>query len=114
MVDTVSAITRSRIMASIKGKDTTPEIMLRKALSVKGYKYRKNYHIGRKTIDIAFVGRKVAVLVDGCFWHGCPRHHKLPKSNLEYWKMKIMANVKRDSITDYELKAEGWHVIRIW
>lgn len=113
-MDTVSAATRSRIMASIRGRDTHPEIVLRRALSIKGYRYRKNYRIGRKAIDIAFVRKKVAVFVDGCFWHGCRLHAKRPKSNLRYWNAKIRANVKRDKITDSELKGDGWHVIRVW
>ncbi len=114
MTDTVPAVERSRIMSRIKGKDTNPELILCKMLSAKGYKYRKNYAVGRKTIDIAFIHEKVAILVDGCFWHGCSLHAKTPKSNVKYWKAKIEANVKRDKITEIELKSKGWRVIRMW
>ena len=114
MTDTVSVATRSRIMASIKGKDTVPEMALRKALSVRGYRYRVNYRIGRRTIDIAFPRKKVAVYIDGCFWHGCPKCYKKPKSNTAYWSKKIEANKSRDIESNKNLRKLGWRVTRVW
>ncbi len=114
MVDKFSKEIRSRIMSHIRGRDTQPELSIRKALYAHGRRYRKNYRIGRKTIDIAFVGPKIAVFVDGCFWHGCPSHGNRPKSNLRYWNAKINANVARDRTTNSELRSEGWKVIRVW
>ncbi|MDE1768774.1 MAG: very short patch repair endonuclease [Candidatus Micrarchaeota archaeon] len=113
-MDTVSVKTRSRIMASIKSKDTKPEIALCKILSSKGYRYKKNYRMGRKTIDIAFVNKKVAVFVDGCFWHGCNIHANKPKSNTKYWEAKLKANILRDKISNKELRKLGWVVVRVW
>ena len=101
-------------MSRIRGRDTKPELILRTALWKKGYRCRKNYRIGKKTIDVAFVGRKVAVFVDGCFWHSCKLHAKSPKSNLEYWNAKIRANMRRDKVTNSELKRNDWQVIRVW
>jgi DNA mismatch endonuclease (patch repair protein) len=114
MPDKFSKATRSRIMAAVRGKDTKPEVMVRQALSAKGYKYKKNYRLGKKTIDIALPKRKVAILVDGCFWHGCPSCYKEPKSNKAYWRHKIDANIHRDKITNRELRRAGWKVIRLW
>ncbi len=101
-------------MAAVKGKDTSPEIEVRRALFSEGYRYRKNYRIGRKTIDIAFPKKRVAVLIDGCFWHGCPSCYKAPKSNKKYWKSKIETNILRDERTDKELELAGWRSIRLW
>lgn len=114
MVDSFSKKVRSRIMSKIRGKDTGPELKLRKLLFSRGYRYRKNYRIGRKTIDIAFITKKIAVLIDGCFWHGCPKCYKKPKSNVTYWDQKINSNIRRDKITNLNLKTDGWRVIRIW
>jgi DNA mismatch endonuclease (patch repair protein) len=63
---------------------------------------------------VAFVGRQVAVFVDGCFWHGCPEHGTWPKQNAEFWRHKIVANQERDRDTDARLRAHGWVVVRIW
>ncbi len=98
--------------------DTKPEIRLRKALweaGIRGYRkhYTWNFHFP-KSIDIAFPGKKVAVFVDGCFWHQCPEHGTLPKSNKRYWKRKLGANVERDAITTNSLELSGWNVLRFW
>lgn len=68
----------------------------------------------RRTADLVFGRAKVVVFLDGCFWHGCPEHFKLPSSHVEYWTAKIGGNVRRDRSTDQELVAAGWQVIRIW
>lgn len=114
MADRFSKSVRSRIMASVKGKDTKPEIKLRKILFSKSLRYRKNYRIGSKIADIAFTRNKVAVFVDGCFWHGCPTCYVEPKSNKGYWIPKIRNNKIRDRKGTTELKGLGWKVVRVW
>jgi DNA mismatch endonuclease, patch repair protein len=112
MVDKITKEKRSKIMAAIHSKDTKPELSLRKALWVRGLRYRIQY--GKEKIDIAFPSQKIAVLVDGCFWHGCPLHSHLPKSNEEYWVPKLKKNIERDHAKNQRLEAEGWTVLRFW
>jgi len=81
-------------------------------LSAAGLKYRLHY--GKYKIDMAFPRQKIAVFVDGCFWHGCLKHGHLPKSNKKYWLPKIAKNIKRDKKINQKLKGENWKVIRIW
>jgi DNA mismatch endonuclease (patch repair protein) len=68
----------------------------------------------RRVADFAFIGARVAVFVDGCFWHGCPVHATWPKNNAEFWRAKILANQQRDLDTNARLRAEGWEVVRVW
>ncbi len=68
----------------------------------------------RRTADLVFVRAKVAVFVDGCFWHGCPEHHRPAKRNIEFWQTKIDGNIARDADTDTRLKQAGWRVVRVW
>ena len=112
MVDKFSREQRSRIMSSIRSRDTRPETALRKALWAKGLRYRKYY--GPEKIDIAFPSKKLAIFVDGCFWHGCPIHSHMPKSNEAYWRPKLQKNIERDRIKENRLSQNGWHVIRFW
>jgi DNA mismatch endonuclease (patch repair protein) len=112
MVDKITKEKRSKIMAAIHSKDTKPELSLRKALWVRGLRYRLQY--GKEKIDIAFPSQKIAVLVDGCFWHGCPLHSHIPKSNEEYWVPKLKKNIERDHAKNQRLEAEGWTVLRFW
>jgi len=114
MADVFSKKVRSRIMSSIRGKNTKPERILRRILSSKGLRYRLHYKVGNKSIDIAMPGKRLAIFVDGCFWHGCPKHCRLPKSNKSYWLPKIRRNKERDEETDGVLKKTNWRVIRIW
>ncbi|MFD9877146.1 very short patch repair endonuclease [[Kitasatospora] papulosa] len=98
-------------------RDTAPEVAVRKLLHASGYRYRVNErvpHMSRRTIDIAFTRAKVAVFLDGCFWHGCPEHATQPKSNAEWWRQKLDKNMARDSETTAHLVAEGWSVLRFW
>lgn len=98
-------------------RDTEPELRLRRALYSKGLRYRLGHRVptlGRRTIDIAFLGLKVAVFVDGCFWHACPDHATWPKNNAEWWRAKLAKNVARDRETDAVLEHLGWKVIRVW
>lgn len=98
-------------------RDTKPEVLLRKALTKRGLRYRIDYApVGevRSKADIAFVGIKLAVFVHGCFWHGCPEHHRPTKSNTKWWADKIGANQRRDQETAIALEAAGWTVERVW
>lgn len=112
MPDKFSKETRSKIMRAIKSKHTTPEMFLRKALFSKGYRYRLHY--GKEKIDIAFPKKKIGVFVDGCFWHMCPKHGHLPKSNKRYWGPKLKKNVTRAKEKDKRLKKAGWKVVHVW
>lgn len=107
---------RSKIMRSIGSEDTKPEITLRKALWNLGLRYRKNYKgiIGKP--DIAFIGKKIAVFIDGEFWHGYNWEDKKQKikSNKDYWVKKIEGNIARDKKYNKDLEEKGWMVIRFW
>ena len=116
MPDKFSAKTRSRIMSSIHGKDTKPEMLLRKALHKRGFRYslRSYFPEIRCHPDMVMDSRGTVIFVDGCYWHKCPKCYKEPKSNREYWIPKIERNVQRDRAQDIYLKNNGWKVIRIW
>lgn len=98
--------------------DTKPELRLRSALHRRGHRYRKDLLLRldgvRVRPDVVFTRCKVAVFVDGCFWHGCPDHQHIPKSNHEYWVPKLAANVERDRTVNRALTSQGWRVVRIW
>lgn len=104
-------------MSVARRRDTAPEVALRRALFARGLRYRVAYPVPgqrRRTIDVAFTRAKVAVFVDGCFWHGCPEHGTKPRSNSGWWQEKLAANAARDADTDRVLDALGWTVVRIW
>lgn len=103
-------------MSLQRERDTACEVALRQALWRLGYRYRKHYRLPgmRREIDIALLGARVAVLVDGCFWHACPEHGTIPRRNREWWQGKLNANVARDRDTDARLRSLGWTVIRLW
>lgn len=113
MTDVLTESQRSFCMAQIKGKNTKPEIVLRKALWSKGYRYRLKSKLAGKP-DIVFPQRKIAIFVDGCFWHKCPEHYIAPKQNSDFWEKKISGNVKRDQKVNRQLERSGWTVIRVW
>lgn len=96
--------------------NTEPEMALRRELWRRGLRYRVDRSVvgRRRRVDIVFAGPKVAVFVDGCFWHGCPQHATYPKNNSEWWLQKLRANIERDRDTDRQLEANGWTVVRIW
>lgn len=102
-------------MSRIRLKDTKPEKALRKALWASGLRYRIN---GFSSLpgkpDIVFPKQKIAIFVDGCFWHGCPIHGHIPKSREEYWEPKIERNKKRDIESNAKLSEMDWHVMRVW
>ena len=106
-------------MRSNRRADTKPEVSLRSLLHRSGLRFRKDFRIqlpsGRRVhADIAFTRTKTAVFVDGCFWHCCPEHGTIPKSNQEYWVPKLKQNVDRDRATNRELIEAGWKVLRFW
>lgn len=98
--------------------DTKPEVALRSELHRRGLRFRKDLLIRaggvRVRPDVVFTRRRVAVFVDGCFWHGCPLHGSIPKTNLDYWEPKLAANVRRDRRVDEALRDSGWSVLRVW
>jgi len=97
-------------------RDTAPELALRRELWRRGLRYRVDVAPirGRRRADVVFTRDRVAVYVDGCFWHRCPLHATTPRSNQEWWTAKLDANVARDRATDEELSAVGWTVVRVW
>jgi DNA mismatch endonuclease, patch repair protein len=104
-------------MARVGRRDTKPEIALRMELHRRGHRFRVDRAVltdRRRRVDIVFGPSKVAVFVDGCFWHGCPEHATWPRSNAAYWREKIETNRLRDRDTDRLLAEAGWLVIRVW
>ena len=103
-------------MAAIKGKDTKPEMIVRKYLFSRGLRFRVNNRKLAGSPDIVLKKYKTVVFVDGCFWHGhegC-KYFRLPKSNVDFWRHKIAMNIARDYANNVDLKLAGWRVIRIW
>jgi DNA mismatch endonuclease, patch repair protein len=110
---------RAANMRAIRRTGTKPELALRSALHRQGYRCRKDYRLDlaegkRVRPDIAFTARRVAVFVDGCFWHACPEHGSKPANNVWYWEPKLRRNVERDRAADAALAAAGWEVVRVW
>lgn len=104
-------------MQSNRGRDTTPELAVRRRLHALGLRYRVSIRpIGnvRRTADIVFTRAKVAVFIDGCFWHGCPVHYSAPARNADFWLAKRLRNQERDAETDSTLAAHDWQAIRVW
>jgi DNA mismatch endonuclease (patch repair protein) len=97
-------------------RDTKPELAIRRAVWRSGLRYLVDIAPipGRRRADLVFTRAKVAVYVDGCFWHSCPLHATIPKSNREWWTEKLAANVARDRNTDAVLAERGWTVVRVW
>ena len=114
-MDTFSKIERSRIMASVKSANNkSTELRFLSILKEKGITgWRRNYSVTGRP-DFVFPRLKVAVFIDGCFWHSCPKHCRLPASNKDYWNRKIERNRIRDKKTSKALREKGWTVIRIW
>lgn len=113
-MDLKSKKQRSFNMSQIRSRNTKPELRLRKILYASGIKgYRISYDLPGKP-DIVFPGKKVAVFVDGCQWHKCPRHFVRPKSNVVFWDKKLSGNVARDTRINKELRTKGWRILRVW
>ncbi|MEU9732009.1 very short patch repair endonuclease [Streptomyces sp. NPDC048002] len=104
-------------MSKQSSRDTAPEVAVRRLLHAAGLRYRVNVPVPgmpRRTIDIVFTRARIAVFLDGCFWHGCPQHATQPKANAEWWRNKLDRNMARDSETTRHLEAAGWTVLRYW
>jgi DNA mismatch endonuclease (patch repair protein) len=105
-------------MRANKGRDTGPEVALRSALQRKGMRFRKRVRVELpdRSVrpDVVFTRQRVAVFVDGCFWHRCPEHGSDPRANSDYWEPKLARNVERDKAVDRALSHAGWKVVRIW
>ena len=115
MADVFTAKKRSEVMSRIRGrgnKDT--ELALAKIFRKRGVTgWRRHQPLfGRP--DFTFRRRRIAVFVDGCFWHACPKHSTMPSNNQEFWRAKLAANTQRDRLVTKTLRKEGWHVIRLW
>lgn len=105
------------VMIGNKSRDTKPEMAIRRAVHALGLRYRvaiRPEPALRRTADLVFTRARVAVFVDGCFWHGCDSHYVPSKTNATYWDAKILSNVQRDRETDAALERAGWSVIRVW
>ncbi len=116
---TPSSPAASAIMRSNGWRDTTPELAVRSSLHRRGLRFRTSLTIslaGRRWTrpDVVFPRARVAVFIDGCFWHGCPEHGRAPKANAGYWGPKLAGNVARDRDTDAQLDGLGWRVVRAW
>lgn len=104
-------------MSRQRRRDTAPEVSLRRLLHAQGFRYRVAWPVPgmpRRTADIAFTKAKVAVFIDGCFWHACPEHGTMPASNGDWWQNKLATNQARDLATNAHLQALGWTVVRAW
>ncbi|AOW93741.1 very short patch repair endonuclease [Rhodococcus sp. WMMA185] len=104
-------------MRAQRRRDTAPELSLRRELHRRGVRYfvdRAPVKGIRRRADLVFPRRKVAVYVDGCFWHSCPEHATFPKNNAKWWAEKLAGNVTRDRDTDARLEDAGWTVVRVW
>ncbi|WP_225848283.1 very short patch repair endonuclease [Streptomyces sp. HPF1205] len=112
-----SSLGVSARMSRQASRDTSPEVAVRRLLYAAGYRYRLHRPVPglpRRTIDIVFPGPKVAVFLDGCFWHGCPEHATHPKANAQWWRTKLDRNIARDIETNACLTEQGWTVLRFW
>jgi len=104
-------------MLANRGRDTGPELAVRRLIHARGLRYRVNARVEtdlRRTADLLFTRRRVAVFIDGCYWHGCPIHFQTPKTNTAFWSEKIYRNKCRDAETTALLTERGWTVLRFW
>ena len=116
MADVVSPAKRSQMMSGIKGKNSLPEMLVRKALFAMGHRFRLHRRDLPGTPDIAMPGRKIAIFVHGCFWHahqGC-KYAKTPSTRTEFWRAKLQGNVDRDRRAAAKLAEMGWRVLNVW
>lgn len=104
-------------ISRLRRRDTAPEVALRRALFAAGFRHRVALAVpglARRSVDIALTRRRIALCVDGCFWHGCPSHGSAPKNNSEWWRAKLQGNARRDAETSGWLESLGWTVLRVW
>jgi DNA mismatch endonuclease (patch repair protein) len=106
----------SKRMQATRRRDTREELALRSALYARGVRFRVDAALPgmRRRADVLFSRLRIAVFVDGCFWHGCPQHGTWPKANAAWWRKKIAGNMQRDRDTDTKLRQAGWLVFRFW
>ncbi|MDV9195280.1 very short patch repair endonuclease [Streptomyces sp. Wh19] len=112
-----SSAGRRRNMQAIRSRDTKPERLIRRLVHAQGLRYRvgaKPLPDLHRTADMVFRPAKVAVFIDGCYWHGCPEHYVPPKTNSGYWSDKVAGNMARDRDTNQHLVDAGWTVLRFW
>lgn len=116
MTDVYDAAKRSAVMRRVKGKDTSPELKVRRLLTALGARYRLHRKDLPGSPDIVMAGRRLAIFVHGCFWHGhdCARGARTPKANRDYWVAKVARNQARDARAQSELAAAGWRVETLW
>lgn len=115
MADVVDATTRSRMMAGIRGKDTRPELIIRRGLHARGFRFRLHVRRLPGSPDLVFPGRKAVIFVHGCFWHRHSCHlFRLPATRQDFWRSKIEGNAARDALAESRLVADGWRVLTIW
>lgn len=115
-MDTLTPEQRSTLMSRIRSKDTQPELIVRKLLHSRGYRYRLHDKRLPGKPDLVFAGRRKLIFVHGCFWHrhdGCAMA-RMPKSRIEFWRPKLQANQARDQVTIARLEAMGWRVLVVW
>jgi DNA mismatch endonuclease, patch repair protein len=101
-------------MGRIRSTDTTPELRLRRRLWAEGLRYRLGIKTPGGRPDLVFPGVRIAVFIDGCFWHGCPRHYVSPRTSIDFWARKLVENVERDRRQTLALEDGGWTVLRFW
>ncbi len=116
MSDVFDPAKRSAVMARVKSQDTKPELLLRRLLTGLGARYRLHRKDLPGSPDVAMPGRRLAIFVHGCFWHGhdCARGSRVPKANRDYWLAKVARNVARDGRNRADLEAAGWRVETVW
>lgn len=116
MTDVFTPEKRSAVMAQVKGRGTKPELKVRKALTALGVRYRLNRKDLPGSPDVVMAGRRLAIFVHGCFWHGhdCARGSRVPKANRDYWLAKVARNKARDAAAEAALIQQGWRVETIW
>jgi DNA mismatch endonuclease (patch repair protein) len=108
-----NALTKSEQMARVRNRGTSSELRLRMLLRNHGLRYILRRKLPGSP-DLVIPSGKVAVFVDGCFWHGCPRHYRAPATNIKFWREKVQRNMARDTRVDSELRTLGWRVVRVW
>lgn len=112
--DRARPMTRSELMSRVRSKHSSAERALRSALHAEGLRFGLHRRVEGVAVDIVFPGPRVAVFVDGCFWHGCPIHATLPKTNRKYWLPKLAENRERDRRQTLKIRSGGWKVFRVW
>jgi len=107
---------RRRTMQAVKSKNTGPELLVRRLLHANGYRYRLHSNKLPGCPDLVFPGRKKALFIHGCWWHGhdCTRGSRIPKTNFDYWTKKVLRNRARDLASQNQLQSEGWGVLALW